>query len=124
MVRIYDAATWTEQTPISISGMPMHVWFTPDGCLAYVQLESGSTVVRYHLAPCLTPPVVNNGGSQGSSNGSNSVSLNSSQSVLAATGQDARGWALLAVSILGLGVGLVLKGYRRRASSMRSQRAQ
>jgi len=106
-IRIYDAASWSELTPIEISGMPRQVVFTPDGCQAYVSLESANAIVRYQLDPCFAPASSGDGDSAGAGDGSGS----SAGTTLANTGTNDpanTAWALFALAVLTAGAGALI----------------
>ena len=117
-IRIYDAYDWTEQTAIDIGGMPRQVVFTPDGCQAYVSLESANSIVRYQLDPCLAPATVDDGDGDGDGDG-DIAGVGDGEIVeksLANTGTDSlAGFATVAGALALLMVGASLLLLRRRA---------
>jgi DNA-binding beta-propeller fold protein YncE len=107
-IHIYNSLDWQEQTAIEIAGNPRQLWFTPDGCQAYVQLETGSAVVRYQLDPCFTPE---SSGGDGETDTSGTDGTEEVEKSLANTGGNAdtnTGWTLFALAVLTAGAGALV----------------
>jgi DNA-binding beta-propeller fold protein YncE len=109
-IRIYESTTWNELTSIDIAGMPRQVVFTPDGCQAYVSLESANEIVRYQLDPCFTPES-SGGDGDGETDTSGTDGTEEVQRSLANTGikGDANtAWTLFALAVLTAGAGALV----------------
>jgi DNA-binding beta-propeller fold protein YncE len=107
-IRIFDAASWTELPSIDLAGHPRQVWFTPDGCQAYVQLETGSAVVRYQLDPCFTPASSGGDGDTDTSGTDGTEEVEKSLANTGVNGDVNTTWTMFALAVLTAGAGALI----------------